>query len=50
MTGRLLDPPASAFELLAGTVPDPWVAWAVLVLLVVSAMALLVVLVFGGPR
>lgn len=50
MSARLLDPPASALEALAATVPDPLVGRVVLFGLLVTVFALLGVLVFGGPR
>lgn len=50
MIARLLDPPASALDLVAASMPDPSLGRVVLVVLLVSVFALLGVLVFGGAR
>lgn len=50
MSARLLDPPASALDVVAASMPDPSLGRVVLALLLVAVFALLGVLVFGGPR
>ncbi|MBU4213402.1 MAG: hypothetical protein KJ792_01950 [Actinobacteria bacterium] len=50
MIARLLDPPASALDAVAASMPDPTLGRVVLVVLLVTVFALLGVLAFGGAR